>query len=387
MMRQRHHHNLSKISVLLVVLLLCVPGGTVTGPKSAFASGEGLRGHLAEYFEYILVTQSMPADKQAARAEKIYREMFVFLQSPPPWANFLPWNRMSEQPEIENPQELAAWHAENSDEVYFFEMTQYVCNSVLETNLPSLKPLIEKELVSSNDDEAERALLIIGTHELVEFNQDVIEVFMRTENLGKRAAWTLALLKQYDSIVPLTKKSADPMEYSGAIASLQRTNPPHPVLLKLLESDQADIRAKTVRALSQSGHESLATYINKLVTDDSVEVRVNVIEMIGQLMRRGHKDLVYDDMVKLLADPDQRIRMYTVIRLARMRDAVCGAELLRLLKSSSLDVWKRASIYEALSVLTGANYRFSREPAELDPATEKNQAAIKELEAWLAKQP
>lgn len=372
-------------------------------PKSASPKEITDKKEARAIFIEVVKIERMPAEQQKKKIEHLYRNFYLRFKNtivalPPDipnreialkdiQENFLPkpLKRPKKIPgEKESPEELAdrlgkpGWarlviHAKEK------------CLKVLRDNLETLKPLIKEDLKAKDDTSTERALKIVGDLRLKCFFDEVLAVFKGTGKLSYRAAYTLRDIHDPRAIRHLVEKNKEnSMLYFELLRNLQYAKPADPVLVRLLKSDDPEVRWRATYALAESGDESLIPEAKRLMKDLHPLVRKYAANM-GFLMKgNGYKQLK-PDLVKLLSDLDVSVRLFIAVCFAQRRDKVCAHALLDLIKDGSMDELWHSNVWQAINNLAGTYFGYYHGSDAWQPTTENNKAAIKRFEEWIRK--
>jgi HEAT repeat protein len=254
---------------------------------------------------------------------------------------------------------------------------------LLRENIQETKCLIKNDLLSVSNKERERALIYISELKLSEFDEDVLDIFLHSEELELRAAYTMQYLQMYEGIKYLVSKPENPTKYFEILRYLQKNKKAHDSILPLLDSPDSEIRWKSAYALAESGDKNLVPYVKKLIKDQDSEVRKQAACM-GFFLKEGAYEEVYSDLVTLLSDKDQLVRIEVVCMFAWNKDIVCAEAMLDLLRDDTLEERSHSRIWQAMHSLSGNYFGYYHGSDGWKPTTENNKISIKKFEEWIA---
>ncbi len=227
---------------------------------------------------------------------------------------------------------------------------------------------MKADLESERREHKERALLIIRKFKLVGFFHSVLRILDKDDDLSERAAETLGYLGDPRAIAPMVKRDPELLFVSGKLRQLQQKQPAHPLLMRLLASQDPGIRQRAAFALAGSGDPKLVSYVPGLAQDDDVRVRKETPIMTSNMAQEDFKK-VRPAIVALLSDSNTEVRLITARTLVRRQDSVCASTLLSLLKDASISERKRNDVAGMIRALTGSlfgyEYRVKASPSTM----------------------
>lgn len=372
-------------------------------PKSASPKQITDKNEARAIFIEVVRIERMLAEQQKKKIEHLYRNLYprfknTIVSLPPDIPDmeialedvqvpFGPKSRKRSKkiPEkTESPEELAD-RLGKSGWAYLVNHAEEKCLKVLRDNLETLKPLIKEDLKAKDDATVERALRIVGDFRLKCFFDDVLAVFKKTEKLSLYAATALRNIGNPRAIRHLVEMNKEnPMLYFEYLRSLQRAKPADPVLVRLLKSDDPEVRWRATYTLAGSGDESLIPEAKRLMKDPHPPVRKYAANMGFTMKGNGYKQL-RPDLVKLLSDPDVSVRLFVAVCFAQRRDKICAHALLDLIKDGSMEECWHSNIWQAVNNLAGTYFGYYHGSDAWQPTTENNKTAIKRFEEWIKK--
>nr|MCS5612249.1 HEAT repeat domain-containing protein [Candidatus Poribacteria bacterium] len=140
-----------------------------------------------------------------------------------------------------------------------------------------------------------------------------------SEPVGLNAAYALGNIIDQESVRPLVDALNHDSETVRRHATYALTSvglPATPELIDSLTHESEHVRANVAYALGEIGSSNSALALSKLLDDNSVVVRRNVVESLGIILDSFHISI--PTLVKALEDPDKQIRFTSVLSLARI---------------------------------------------------------------------
>jgi biopolymer transport protein ExbD len=153
-----------------------------------------------------------------------------------------------------------------------------------------------------------------------------------------------------------------------------------PLLLKLLESPDKELRYHAVRAVYECRDPKLAPFVAKFAGDDEARFRVAAAYMAKNLLDESFK-AVRTQLLPLLGDKDESVRFEALRGFALKRDPAAGPVILEALRREQFDEGVKIHVMQALDALTGKTFGYDMH--NWGPASEGNREAIVEFEKWL----
>ena len=140
-----------------------------------------------------------------------------------------------------------------------------------------------------------------------------------SEPVGLNAAYALGNIIDQESVRPLVDALNHDSETVRRHATYALTSVGPPAIPELIDSlthESEHVRANVAYALGEIGSSNSALALSKLLDDNSVVVRRNVVESLGIIPNSFHISI--PTLVKALEDPDKQIRFTSVLSLARI---------------------------------------------------------------------
>jgi hypothetical protein len=161
-------------------------------------------------------------------------------------------------------------------------------------------------------------------------------------------------------------------------------HPAEPLLVKLLDSPDVEIRQAATHALGDCGDPILAKPIAKLAHDPDPRLHPRALFLAEHLPADAFA-LARPDLLPFLWAPDDQLRLNAITCFARHKDPAAGPPLLAFLKQDKMDAASSNVLLIALSQLTGDDIRYDQ--FNWGPKGRGNDRAIAELEAWIQQHP
>jgi len=208
------------------------------------------------------------------------------------------------------------------------------------------------------------------------------------ENRASRLAGGIAELGDPRGIPLLLDEDGENriLAYSNEIILLQEGQKARPEVLKLLSSENTQVRRLAASALIESRDPALVEPVVKLLQDQDPRVRECALWILHRLPAEA-RSRTREARRPLLEDPDQRVRVRCAWCFARDKDAVCGPALLRLLREEDLPMEFRGEAVYAMECLAGSRFGYRLDSDAWQPSTENNKAAIAKFEEWMRQHP
>ncbi|HIM12016.1 TPA: phytanoyl-CoA dioxygenase [Candidatus Poribacteria bacterium] len=140
-----------------------------------------------------------------------------------------------------------------------------------------------------------------------------------SEPVGLNAAYALGNIIGQESINPLVEAlnhDSETVRRHAAYALTSVGSPATPELVDLLTHESEHVRAYVAYVLGEIGSSDSVLALSKLLDDDSVAVRRNVVESLG--IMSDSFDISVPTLVRALEDSDKQIRFTSVLSLARI---------------------------------------------------------------------
>jgi len=247
--------------------------------------------------------------------------------------------------------------------------------------------LIAADLETRDTNAVQRAATTILALELKTFTPRLLNIWMANDELSESAWPTLLFLRDPAMVKPLLERvNQDPkflIRCAGLFQGTFYDQPADPVLLKLLDSPDPEIRYQAAYALEECRDSRLARPVVRLAGDTNSESRFAAAQMVARLPEASFKE-VRAGLLPLLSDKDEHVRYYALLSFGQRKDLAAGPVILEALRRDQLAEQNKVWVMQAMSALSGNTWNYySHEWGSARPGNEK---AIAQFEAWLKKQ-
>lgn len=247
--------------------------------------------------------------------------------------------------------------------------------------------LIRADLATRQKVLVERAGAVIVALQLRTFTKQMLEMFLAEDDLSEPAGRALLWVRDdsvRDALLARVKK--DPGFLARCAGHLQRylwREPADPILLKLLEADDAEVRYNAARAVYECTDSKLAGPAARFAGEEAPRFRVQAAYLASNLPAEAFS-AARTDLMALLNDSDEGVRLQALRCFARQEDRAAGPVILEYLQDSSDGpaAQREVTVMQALHALTGQHFGYDMHT--WGPDTPRNARAIAKFEAWLA---
>jgi hypothetical protein len=246
--------------------------------------------------------------------------------------------------------------------------------------------LIAADLELRDTNAVQRAAATILALELKTFTPRLLDIWMANDELSE-SAWPTLLFLRDPAMVKLLLESVskDPkflIRCAGLFQGPFYDQPADPVLLKLLDSPDPEIRYRAAYAMEECTDSRLAQPAVRLAGDTNSESRFVAAHMVARLPEASFKE-VRAGLLPLLSDKDEHVRYYALLRFGQRKDLAAGPVILDALRRDQFAEQNKVWVMQAMSALSGNTWNYYSH--EWGPARPGNQTAIAQFEAWLKK--
>lgn len=243
--------------------------------------------------------------------------------------------------------------------------------------------LVQADLSSAKAEDHPRAFDIAREMTLTELSDPLFDLALGKSPDAKPAQATLAQFGvQLDTKRPLQEIEKDPAAINTLWTMLQRplaSKPAPPVLVKLLESPDPQVRLHAATALSMSGDSALAAYLPKLLASNDTMLQSSAVEMAFFLPSEKITQL-RPSLLPILQTKDIRLRIQTIRNFAKRKDTAVATPLLELMNQPALE-FGTATVSQSLVALTGSNFGY--DIRNWGPQQPRNAEAIEKFKQWI----
>ena len=249
-----------------------------------------------------------------------------------------------------------------------------------------LHGLIQQDLDVHELPAIQRACLMISDLRLRQFTTNLLELYLANTPTAEPACTALVWLADPMTLRPLLKEIEKDQNsikrHAGLFQGPLSGEPAPPLLVKLLDSPDPDLRYHAAFALSECQDAALAGPTAKLAQEKEARLQSVALALASRLPDGGFAQ-TRPALVPLLQSPDPTIRLQAITCFAKRKDLLAGPPLLGLLRQPGIDLGQAVTVMQALSALTGSTFNYYLH--EWGPKT--NARAIARFEAWLRSHP
>ena len=246
--------------------------------------------------------------------------------------------------------------------------------------------LIAADLEMRDTNAIQRATATILALGLKTFTPRLLNIWMVNDEMSPSVWPTLLFLRDPAMVTPLLEHvSKDPKFLIRCADLFQGTlygQPADPVLLKLLDSPDPEIRYHAAYALEECTDSRLALPAVRLAGDTNSESRFVAAQMVARLPDASFKE-VRAGLLPLLKDKDEHVRYYALLSVGQRKELAAGPVILEALRRDQFAEQYKVWAMQAMGALSGSTWNYYSH--EWGPARPGNQTAITRFEAWLKK--
>jgi hypothetical protein len=244
--------------------------------------------------------------------------------------------------------------------------------------------LIEQDLDSGGAVELGRACGTIGSLEIITFTDRLLSLYMESDGECDHARNTLLFLGDDSIIEPLMERvKAEPeflSQCAGFFQSSQWREPADPLFLTLLDSSDAEIRYAAVRAVYECSDPKLAEHVVKMAGEEDVRMRSAAAYLGGNLPTESFA-VVRKDLLQLLRDDDESIRVDAIVCFSHQEDPAAGPVIVEMLNRDEMSEQHKVYIMQSMHRLVDDTCGYYMH--EWGPNRRGNLEAIQEFEERL----
>lgn len=335
-------------------------------------------------FVFLETISRLEKEEQKQHIPIIYQNIYL-----PLWyfsmGSATPWQPLDSEEQRLSPEELADSIQAHKNGAWWrlIWLSQKASLDILRKNQESLVPLVKADITSKKKSNRKRALKVISDLKLIDQFDSVLHIFETDADLSDRAMHTLRDLRDPRAIAPIVKKNPGLRAFE-CLRNLQAGNAANPSIIAILQSKDPEARWRAAYILTESADPKLIPHFIRLAKDKEGRVRWTAA-LMGHFLAKKYPQAVRPTLVKLLSDPDSRVRSQTAMYFAERKDPVCAQTLLEMLKNTSIKALGRSHIVKAIHTLTGSNFGYHIGSDAWKPTTENNKRAIKRFEEWINK--
>jgi HEAT repeat protein len=255
---------------------------------------------------------------------------------------------------------------------------------VLQQHSGVLAGLAQQDLDAKDPAAVERACQFIGTLTLIQFTQRLLTLYLPDTPLSKPAHDALMQLKDPAILRPLLdsieKNPKAVVRHAGLLQELLWARPADPLLLKLLDSPDGQVRYHAGVAVYECRDARLGGPAASFARDPDPRLRAMAGYLASNLPAEAFA-AARPRLLPLLSDADPSVRLNAVRAFAVQKDPGAGPAILELLGRPQLGEGDKVTVMQALTAL--ADEQFEYDMHNWGPAAPGNRRAIARFEDWL----
>ena len=244
---------------------------------------------------------------------------------------------------------------------------------------------LQSDLDSRDAPAVRRAAGTINSLGRTSFSGKLLQMYLADDELSKEVWPPLLFMDHSDLVEPLLRKvEKDPqllIRCAGLFHRPLYRQPAHPVLLKLVSSEDKEISYHAARALLECKDRDLVPLAAKFAKDSDPRFR-EIAAYWASNMEPGDFKSIREDLLPLLTDADGKVSFDALLYFAQQKDLAAGPILLDFLRRPRMYEPHKVKIMQPLHALTGTHFGYDMH--NWGPGGRpSNREAIEKLEAWL----
>ena len=257
---------------------------------------------------------------------------------------------------------------------------------VLKAHAKATEALIQEDLKSGQKASVQRAAQTILALDLRSFTGQLLALFQAEDETSEPAGKALLFMRDPAIVQPLLARvEKDPKFLARCAGHFQGPlwrKPAEPLLLKLLDSPDADVRYHAGYAVYECRDPKLAAPAAKFAREKEPRFRI-VAAYLASNLPADEFTAVRKDLVSLLNDPDEAVRMEALRCFAQQKDlAACPVILELLMRHHAGPAGQHEiTVMQSLAALTGQQFGYDMH--NWGPGTPGNQQAIRQFQDWM----
>ena len=257
---------------------------------------------------------------------------------------------------------------------------------VLKAHAKATEALVQEDLKSGQKQLVQRGIKTIRDLDLRTFTGQLLTLFLAEGESSEAARWALLFMRDPAIVQPLLARVEKDPKFLARCAGLFQGplmgKPGEPLLLKLLDSPDANVRYHAGYALYECRDPNLAAPAVRFAKEKEPHFRVMAAYWASNLPADSFAAVRYDLML-LLTDGDESVRIEALRCFAQQEDlAACPVILDMLNREHPGPALKREiTVMQALFALTGKSSGYDMH--NWGPGTPGNQQAIRKFAAWM----
>ncbi|MBN2583260.1 MAG: M48 family metalloprotease, partial [Planctomycetes bacterium] len=347
----------------------------------------------------------LPADEQAEQLPQFYRDVapgsinrvFESILSSVPTnildrdpargfaGNTMAWARQLADASAElTPEQVA----DKLDNILWLRIaTRARAVQVLMKHVARTETLIREDLASREAARVDRGCGAFDALQLPALVEPLLEMFLADDALSEAAGRALLWVDDPAVCARLMERVDKDASFlarcAGKLQGGLYRKPAGPVLLRLLESADAEVRYNAGRAVYECTDPNLVGPAAKFARDAEPRFRV-MAAYLGSNLPAASFASARADLLPLLSDPDEEVRLQGLRCFAQQKDLAAGPTILDFLRGSHTGPagQREVTVMQSLAALTGEQFGYDMHHWGADAPG--NQEAIRRFEAWLS---
>ncbi|MCX5676650.1 MAG: hypothetical protein NTX87_16770 [Planctomycetota bacterium] len=257
---------------------------------------------------------------------------------------------------------------------------------VLKAHAKATEALIQEDLKSGQKASVQRAANTILSLNLRTFTEQLLALFQAEDETSEPAGMALLFMRDPAIVQPLLARVEKGPKFlarcAGHLQGPLWRKPAEPLLLKLLDSPDAEVRYHAGRAVCECRDPKLAAPTVKFAQEKEPRFRI-VAAYLASNLPADEFTAVRKDLVSLLNDPDEAVRFEALRCFAQQKDlAACPVILELLMRNHAGPAGQNEiTVMQALVALTGQQFGYDMH--NWGPGTPRNQQAIHQFQDWM----
>ena len=257
---------------------------------------------------------------------------------------------------------------------------------VLEAHAKATEALIQEDLKSGQKAAVQRAAQTILALDLRSFTGQLLAMFQAEDETSEYAGRALLFMRDPAIVQPLLARvEKDPKFLARCAGHFQGPlwrKPAEPLLLKLLDSPDAEVRYYAGYAVYECRDPKLAAPAVKFAREKEPRFRKTAAYWASNLPA-DEFTAVRKDLVSLLNDRDEAVRFEALRCFAQQKDlAACPVILELLMRDPAGPAGQHyVTVMQALAALSGQQFGYDMH--NWGPGTPRNQQAIRQFQDWM----
>ena len=257
------------------------------------------------------------------------------------------------------------------------------CVQTLRRHQQSVKKLLERDLDSNDAADVNRACATIYTVRLKDFNDRLLKIYLADGKFAAQARSAIIWLNDPAMtaalVADIQKNPAALRRHYGLLNGMLWGRAADPVVVKLLDSPDADARYWAALAIQDCKDASLAPQIIKLLGDKESRLHVAAAHMAGRLPHDAFQ-AVRAELLRQMGGEDVELRLEAAWAFAEHKDAAGGTALLQFWQHDVPESIK-VKVMQSVSQMTDTDFGYNMH--EWAKPGSSNMEAIEKFRKWI----